>query len=83
MSTAVKVWARDEPKPEGNVAHYTGAPPNWFKEEPKYAAELYGLERGEGAYTINVLDDEGAHYEFKVKVRLELQAIVGPPRMIP
>jgi hypothetical protein len=77
VNLAVKIWAEDEPKPEGGKAHNTGAPPNWFKEDPEYAAELYGLERGLGEYKVTVLDDDGSTHKFTVKVHQQLVARVA------
>ncbi len=91
MSTAVKVWASDESRPEGDkLSNLPTAPKSWFKEEPVMAAELYGLERGLVAqmygvhasglkdYEVFVLDDLGVTHEFLVKVRHELVAHVTP-----
>ena len=48
MTTTAKIWCpTDESEPEGlfNKASCPHAPPNWFREEPELAAELYALER--------------------------------------
>lgn len=83
MNIAAKVWAYDEPEPEGlfNKATCPEAPPNWFREEPEYAAELYALERGthrgaRTAYKINVLDEDGKLHRFEVEVAWQPNAIV-------
>ena len=80
MSIAIKVWAFGDCEPPDGKGHNTDAPPHWFEEEPDLAAELYGLEIGEGEHRIYVLDDEGQKHEFPVKVQLELHARVGEPR---
>jgi len=94
MNTTVKVWASDESRPEGDkLSNIHSAPPNWFREEPVYAAELYGLERANVAamygvpldgprdYHVLVLDDQGVTHEFTVRVRHELVAHVTPRRL--
>lgn len=83
---AAKVWCPDdEPEPEGlfNKATCPDAPPHWFAEDPGYAAELYGLERGlvtlggpSKEYNVHVIDGRGVLYKFKVKVGHELTAHV-------
>lgn len=80
MSLAMKIWCPDdEPVPEG-LTNLTTAPPNWFREDPEYAAELYGLERGapKGSveYRVHVLDTQGQLHVFQVKVGLQLEANV-------
>lgn len=91
MSRAVKVWASDENRPSGDkLSNLTTAPKNWFREEPAYVAELYGLERGLIAqmygvplaglneFHVFVEDDLGGTHEFGVKVQHELVARVTP-----
>ena len=82
MSTAVKVWADDEAIPTADQSTNLRTVPsqNWLKEEPAYAAELYGLERGTGnreaEYLVNVLDDEGVTHRFLVTVARQITASV-------
>lgn len=78
MLVTTKIWAEDEAMPEGlfNKTTLPNAPPNWFREDPVYAAELYGLERGTGQYNLNVLDDEGNIHHFKIEVVRSLTASI-------
>lgn len=88
MPTTQKVWSPDdEAEPEG-LSNLKSAPPNWFREEPQYAAELYGLERGNPnhgsvrggspskTYRVHVLDDSGTLHKFNVKVAWTIVAQV-------
>lgn len=76
MSDAAKVWGPGEPEPpDGVLTHLTSAPANWFREEPKYAAELYALERGSrmpSEYLVHVRDVDGDLHRFMVRAALEL-----------
>jgi hypothetical protein len=76
MALAARVWGPGEPEPpEGVLTHLTSAPPNWFREEPAYAAELYALERGAKMppeYTVYVRDVNGVLHLFKIRAALEL-----------
>ncbi len=78
---AAKVWGPGEPEPQdGVLTHMTSAPPNWFREEPAYAAELYALERGAKMppeYTVYVRDLNGILHRFKVRAALELAVHVS------
>lgn len=79
MIRAVKVWCpRDEFEPEGlfNKATCPDTPDQWFAEDPEYAAQLYGITRGEGDYEIHVLDSDGVLHRFNTRVRRELNAYV-------
>lgn len=78
MILAAKVWTSKEPEPEGlfNKAMCPAAPPNWFREDPEYAAELFGLELGVGDHTVNVLDTAGVHHRYDVSVAREIHARV-------
>jgi hypothetical protein len=82
MSVAVKVWADDEPKPPADQSTNLSTVPsqNWLREEPAYAAELYGLERGAGhrgaVYRVNVLDNEDVTHHFTVTVAHQITATV-------
>lgn len=80
---ATKVWCpADEAEPEGlfNKASCPEAPPNWFREEPEVAAELYAMERHSGRhqteYEVLVRCDQGKLHKFTVKVGYELTAHV-------
>ncbi len=83
MSVAAKVWGPGEQEPpDGVLTHLTSAPPNWFREDPEYAAELYALERGIGdrcmpdEYQVLVRDTDGALHAFAVRPRMELHVSV-------
>lgn len=80
MATTVHIWASDEVPPSSlfNRGTCPAAPPHWFREEPAYAAELYGLERGPGQYVIYIIDAEGASHRFDVKVQQTIEALVTP-----
>jgi len=78
MPLTVKIWCDDEPEPDGlfNRSTCQEAPPNWFREEPSVAAELYALERDVGNRRVNVIDDAGRRYVFSTKVRWALEVKV-------
>ncbi len=86
MTTAVKVWCpaiENEPDRLFNQETCPEAPPHWFEEEPKDAAELYGLElfmmdRQRTVWTIHVLDNAGMTHLFRVTVNREIGASVEP-----
>lgn len=82
MSLTRKIWLAGNPEPpEGVLSDLTTTPPNWFRELPRDAAELYGLEifgsdnrahqygpKGK-MYDIVVLTENGERKEFSVTVR--------------
>lgn len=76
---AVKVWLAGEAEPPDGHGHTTKAPPHWFEEDPRYAAELYGLEKGPGDYRVRIRDNRGALLEFQVSVGHVPQATVRDP----
>jgi hypothetical protein len=82
VAIAAKVWGPGEPEPpDGVLTHLTSAPPNWFREEPAYAAELYALERGSrmpAEYEVHVRDVKGVLHDFKIRAALELVVRVRP-----
>ena len=81
MSTTVKVWCPvDEKMPEG-LSNLKSAPPNWFREDPVVAAELYALERWgsckqETHHDVRVLDDEGDIHNFYVTMTPRVDVLV-------
>jgi len=60
MSVCVKIWHSEETRPEGlfNRETLPDAPPNWFREDLEYAAELFALELGQDC-CVSVIDDRG------------------------
>jgi hypothetical protein len=82
MALADRVWGPGETEPpEGVLTRLVTAPPNWFREEPAYAAELYALERGAmmpPEYTVYVRDVKGVLHVFSVRAALELVVRVRP-----
>ena len=78
MSLTVKIWCDGESEPEGlfNQRMCPNAPPNWFREKPRVAAELYALECGIGEWRVNVLDDHGHVHAFAVSVYWTVEASV-------
>jgi hypothetical protein len=85
MARTVKIWCLDdETEPQEEVSHIVKELPNWFREEPEIAAELYALERGpdkdsfsEKVFRLCILDEEGTRHEFTTKVRYRLSATVS------
>lgn len=78
MAVCVKVWSPDtEPRPRGlfNKSTCPKAPPHWFKEEPEYAAELFGLETRKSG-RVHVLDSDGRLHMFEVEVGVIIDAKV-------
>lgn len=75
---ATKVWELGKPEPKGlfDPKICPHVPPNWFAEDPTYAAVLYAMEvrmeerRPAGIITVCVLDTAGTRHEFKVYVEL-------------
>jgi len=78
MPLTVKIWRDGESEPEGlfNQRMCPNAPPNWFREEPRVAAQLYALECGVGDWRVNVLDDRGRRHVFVTSVQWKLSASV-------
>ena len=83
MALAAKVWGPGEHEPpDGVMTHLVSAPPNWFREDPPMAAELYALERGRNMpyeYTVYVRDVDGILHRFEIKSWIE--HMVGVKRM--
>jgi hypothetical protein len=81
---AAKVWRWSSPEPpDGTVTDINTRSPQWFLEEPVYAAELYALElhlqpkdRGLEAVRVNVKDTDGVVHVFDVELRKTVEAIV-------
>ncbi len=82
MSLTKKIWRAGNPEPpEGVLSDITTAPPNWFRELPRDAAELYAYERFNQdnliapigprgkMYDILVLNELNERKEFSVTVR--------------
>jgi hypothetical protein len=77
MSLAVKIWQTGSPEPVDATHDFPDSkqvPRHWFKEDPKYAAELYGLELGiepgesKRCISVSVLDTGGVMHLFDVDV---------------
>lgn len=78
---AKKVWCPAvEDKPEGElVTHRDPDLPNWYREAPEHAAELYALELFTGrhrfgdtaTFEIHVLSNDGKLHVFNTKARNE------------
>lgn len=90
---AAKVWCpEEEAEPEGIVPPEMDAPPNWFREDPAYAAELYVLEKElqttrpdpmaleKTERHVRVIDTQGKTHDFHTtaRVRRELEVAVRP-----
>lgn len=88
MILAAKVWASDENEPEGlfNKTSCPTAPPNWFREEPVYAAELYALERygrsPKREMVIHVRDTDGVTHTFRAEVGLQVQVSISSTHQV-
>lgn len=74
LDECLKIWAENESEPEGDLLHNTEAPKNWFRESPKYAVELYALEKGYSynkPMVINIRTVAGDLLKFKAEVHME------------
>lgn len=73
----VKIWSHGAAKPDGlfNKHECPDAPENWFREEPKLAAELFGLELGKTC-KVYTQDEAGKIKVFQVVVSQQVNAVV-------
>jgi hypothetical protein len=78
VAIAKKVWSADEVRPPGELVTNLKTVPsqNWLREEPRYAAELYALERGEGKYIIFVDDEDDHLHRFVFEVKWSISAVL-------
>lgn len=80
---AAKVWGEDELEPEGlfNKQRFPHVPDSWWREEPRYVAELYALERaGEAGRErtkrrVHVIDEGGVKHVFDVECAWQPTAV--------
>ncbi len=75
-----KVWCPElAPAPDGElVSSRAQSMPNWFREEPELAAELYALEmygesnEGHDAlYEVHIITNDDVLHRFNVRIRKE------------
>ena len=93
-TTTEKIWCpENEQEPEGlfNKASCPNVPPNWFRESPEFAAELYAMERCSPEDMIahkptlcrvHVLDTEHVLHKFDVRIVYEMTAHVKQVKQI-
>ncbi len=80
---AVRCWRTGSPEPEGASDFPPGKhPPNWLKEEPDFAAELYALEcnipadKNEETLLVSVRDERDVVTHYKVRLVRTIEAKV-------
>lgn len=88
MAYARRVWLSSSPEPaEGSPSDLPAGshPPHWLEEDPRYAAELYALERripaghvGEYSMEVCVRDVEGALTRWRVRLIPTVEVSVKP-----